>query len=121
MRKITFTPDALKERIAEKFPDWCPVEQMAQLARESDSDEVKLKASANVAKYLYPTQTHNEHNVKTDITNLVEYFQQARQRLTDEDLVAPSALIDITPTRVMVAETQTLSSPPAPTPQYEDI
>lgn len=101
MRKVIFSPEALQERLQERFPDWCPVEQLAQIAKEDPDVEVQIKAATTVAKYLYPAQTLNQHNVKGDFTlNLVDYFQEARQRLQNEALVAPNNMIDVTPTSV---------------------
>ena len=48
----------LKDRLNAKFPDWCPVEQMAGMAIElrHDPDERQVVATCckEVAQYIYP-------------------------------------------------------------------
>jgi hypothetical protein len=44
----------LAERLNEKYPDWCPIEQIAEVAQdESQPLDIRLQCAEKVASYIY--------------------------------------------------------------------
>lgn len=55
----------LKTRIAEKYPNYCPVEAMCLIAIDPETElKYKLLASKEVAQYVYPKLKSIEHSNK---------------------------------------------------------
>lgn len=46
--------EKLLDRFADKYPDWCPLEQMIQIANEEQTPvDLKVQCCSKVAAYLY--------------------------------------------------------------------
>jgi len=55
----------LKDRIAEKFPDYDPVMAMVALANDQSADPImRFNASKEVAQYVHPKRKAIEHSGK---------------------------------------------------------
>lgn len=52
----------LRDMLDKKFPGWCPVEAMAEIAvNKTNEVNIRLQASKEVAQYIYPKLKSVEH------------------------------------------------------------
>lgn len=59
---------ALEARLLERFPEWNPIIQMAEIANDPEADTVQqLQACREVAQYLYPKLKAVEVNLEGQI------------------------------------------------------
>jgi len=72
--------EILIEKIEKKFPNWCPVEQLAEIARdESQPIEVRAKCAERVAAYMY-AKPKEEKTQDTPIKDMAQLIREARIR-----------------------------------------
>ena len=52
--KLNNRTESLLERISEKYPDWCPIEQLIEIAQDKDtSADLKAMCCTRIAGYIY--------------------------------------------------------------------
>jgi len=57
----------LLERVKEKYPGYCPIEAMCEIALNNGNDvSIRLQASKEVASYIYPKLKSIEHTGDAD-------------------------------------------------------
>lgn len=62
----------LLNRINEKYPDYCPIEAMCEIAIDIQNEiHIRLQASKEVAQYIYPKLKSVEHSDKDGVRNKV--------------------------------------------------
>ena len=67
---------ALKARLEEKFPGFCPIEMMCEIAQDKLQEfPLRLTAAKEVAQYIYPKLKAVEHSgeIKGNTIVIQEY------------------------------------------------
>ncbi len=63
---------SLRERLEEKFPGFCPIELMCQIAQDPVQEyQLRLQAAKEIAQYIYPKLKSVEHKGEGMSTTIV--------------------------------------------------
>ncbi|MBT4921773.1 MAG: hypothetical protein HON23_02020 [Rickettsiales bacterium] len=69
----------LIERVEEKYPDWCPIEQLAKIANDEKTPlELQIQCCLRVASYVYSKPKIMIEN--PDSSNLIQMIMEGRKR-----------------------------------------
>ncbi len=73
--------DILIDKMEKKFPDWCPVEQLAEIARDTNHPiEIRAKCAERVAAYMYSKPKEEKQDLDSSIKDMAELIREARVR-----------------------------------------
>lgn len=73
--------EILIEKMGKKFPKWCPIEQMAQIAQdETQPIEIRAKCADRVAAYMY-SKPKEEKSVPPSEKDMATLIREARIRV----------------------------------------
>jgi hypothetical protein len=73
--------EMLIERMEKKFPNWCPVEQLIEIARDENNPiEVRAKCAERVAAYVYAKPKEEKTDLNSSVKDMAELIREARMR-----------------------------------------
>lgn len=74
--------EMLIERMEKKFPNWCPVEQLIEIARDENNPiEVRAKCAERVASYVYAKPKEEKTDLDSSVKDMAELIREARIRV----------------------------------------
>ena len=73
--------EMLIDKMEKRFPNWCPIEQMAQIAQDENQPiEIRAKCADRVAAYMYAKPKEEKAQDLSPMKDMAQLIREARIR-----------------------------------------